>query len=142
MIKTTIFSLFLLLAFSSCSDDSPSESIAGDYRGTFLCVVLPETVTTSFEDVNISSVTEETFTIDLNVSSLPTLSGSINANDDIEMNAFSGSIDGVELDFSGGTGQFVVDTIVGTMEPINTLVIGLTKVSDGTDCILNLTEKI
>lgn len=142
MLKTTIFSLLLLIAFSSCSDDSPSETIAGDYTGTFLCVVLPETVTTSFDNVSLSAVADESFTIDLGVSSLPTLSGSIDATNDIEINAFAGSIDGVELDFSGGTGQFVIDTIVGTTDPINTLLIGLTKVSDGADCILSLTEKI
>lgn len=142
MFKTTIFSLFLLITISSCSDDSPSDTIAGDYTGTFLCVVLPETITTNFENVIISSVTDETFNIDLGVSSLPTMSGSIDASEDIEINAYSGSIDGVELDFSGGTGQFVTDTIVGTIDPVKTLVIGLTKVSDGTDCIINLTEKI
>ncbi len=141
MFKTTIFSLFLLLTFSSCSDDSPSDSIAGDYTGEFLCVVLPETVKTDFDNVSVSAVTEVSFTIDLGISSFP-ITGTIDETNDIEIDAYTGSIDGVELEFSGGSGQFVRDMIVNTTDPMSTLIIRLTKVIDGTDCILTLVEKI
>jgi len=140
MIKSTLLFATLILLLASCSDDTLSDKLQGDnYSATFFCnrPMLSDLV----PGVSIQSEEDDRFTITYN-EEYGSMTGTIDENDDLTIDSFSASLaNGITLNFTGGTGEFRIDSIVNTNTPIK-VVEFLMNDDNGQACFLNLFEEV
>ncbi len=108
MYKTTFILLVSILAFTSCSEDSPADRWVGDeYRGSFSCLISGDQEV--YDQATVSADGDE-IRVTFKSASGP-LIGTIDEFDQVEMQDYSLLLEnGSTLELINGSGNFAINT--------------------------------